>query len=247
MSTSASPRVRSFVRALKKSPQTAGVFNPWYDSDPDNDLALKGPQIRRAHLRYYLEQRLASARFLLIAEAIGYQGGHFSGMAMTSERLLLGYQTDRQIYPHSVFKGPSPRRSSDPAIQPKGFVEPTATIVWGSLLNAGVDPYEFVLWNAFPWHPYKPGHSKGMLTNRTPTPGEMEAAQPTLEQFMALFPRCSIIAIGKKCTASMEAMGMDCRTVRHPANGGATAFREQALAIFKNAKRTTSQGSLVLS
>ena len=230
---SANPKVRSFIRALKKSPQTAGVFNPWYDSDPDNDLDQKGPLIRRSQLRYYLEQRIPSARFLLIAEAIGYQGGHFSGMAMTSERILLGHQTGKQIHPHSVFRGHSPRRSSDPAIQPKGFVEPTATIVWGSLLAAGVNPYEFVLWNAFPWHPYQPRHTKGMLTNRTPTPKELDAARPYLEQFIALFPRCSIIAIGQKCAVSMEAMEIDCHVVRHPANGGATAFREQTLAIFR--------------
>ena len=233
---SANPRIKSFIRALRKSPKTDGVFNPWYDSDPDNDRDQKGPLIRRTQLRYYLEQRMTSARYLLIAEAVGYQGGHFTGMAMTSERLLLGHQTGRQIHPHSVFRGHSPRRSSDPAIQPKGFVEPTATIVWGSLLGAGINPYEFVLWNAFPWHPYKPGHAKGMLTNRTPTPGELAAARPHLERFIALFPRCSIIAIGQKCAASMEVMGMDCHVVRHPANGGATTFREQALAIFRREK-----------
>jgi len=188
---SANPKVRSFIRALKKSPQTAGVFNPWYDSDPDNDLDQKGPLIRRTQLRFYLEQRIASARFLLIAEAVGYQGGHFSGMAMTSERILLGHQIDRQIHPDTVFRGHRPQRTSNPAIQLKGFVEPTATIVWGSLLAAGVNPYEFVLWNAFPWHPYQPRHTKGMLTNRTPTPKELDAARPYLEQFIALFPPCS--------------------------------------------------------
>ena len=46
----------------------------------------------------------------------------------------------------------------------------------------------------------------------------------------------TFVAIGQKCAASMEAMGMDCHVVRHPANGGATAFREQALALFRRKK-----------
>ena len=46
-------------------------------------------------------------------------------------------------------------------------MEPTCTVVWKSVCEAGLDPRMVILWNAFPWHPYKP--EKGMLSNRTPS------------------------------------------------------------------------------
>ncbi len=226
--------VANFIKTLKNAPAQSPIFNPWYDVDPDNDQTANAPKIRRKHLQLYLEQRIASARYLLIAEAVGYQGAHFSGVAMTSERILLGNLAHRHISPSHVFKAHDPKRTSQPEKRPLGFTEPTATIVWSSLLNLGINPYEFVLWNAVPWHPYQPQHPKGMLTNRTPTSAELEYSQPFLHAFLELFPNCHLLAIGKKCASMLETLQIECHPVRHPANGGATQFREQTHSFLKS-------------
>src|ERR1700758_270504 len=82
-----------FLHLLKKSPSGA-VFNPWWEVDNENDIDTNAPAIRRNQLRAYLEQRLGKANLAIIGEAIGYRGGHFSGIPMTSERILLGKQPD---------------------------------------------------------------------------------------------------------------------------------------------------------
>ena len=218
--------VEKFVRALKKSPEGA-IFNPWYDVDKDNDSTKSAPKIRREQLTQYLKERQEPAKLLLIAEAVGYQGGHFTGMAMTSERILLGHQAKKGILPEHVFQGIAPRRTSKKEVRDLGFNEPTATIVWSTLLDSGQSPYEFVLWNIFPWHPIRLNSDKGTLTNRTPTDAELLYAKPALQKFLALFPERPIVAIGKKSHGTLENMGIESIPVRHPANGGATLFRQQ--------------------
>ena len=80
-----------FLRLLRKSPSGA-VFNPWWEVDEQNDIGRHAPAMRRRRLRAYLRKRLGQAKVALIGEALGYRGGHFSGIPMTSERLLLGKQ-----------------------------------------------------------------------------------------------------------------------------------------------------------
>ena len=47
-------------------------------------IGPEAPAIRREQLRRYLDERIGHARLLLVAEAAGYQGAKFSGIAMTS-------------------------------------------------------------------------------------------------------------------------------------------------------------------
>ena len=81
--------VEKFIRLLKQSPSGA-VFNPWWQVDEQNDIDRNGPVIRRNHLRAYLRKRLGKVKVAVIGEALGYRGGHFSGIPMTSERIFLG-------------------------------------------------------------------------------------------------------------------------------------------------------------
>src|SRR6266545_1986160 len=131
--------IEGFIRLLKKSPSSS-VFNPWWQVDKQNDIDCNAPAIRRKHLRAYLHQRLDKVKLVVIGEALGYRGGHFSGIPMTSERILLGKKENAGIKPEHVFSSPAgagPRRTSKRERCPDGFSEPTATIVWGTLLRLG--------------------------------------------------------------------------------------------------------------
>jgi uracil-DNA glycosylase len=216
--------ISKFVESLKRTPR--GLFNPWFHQDKKNDRVPHAPDIRRKQLETYLTERQHSAKYLFIAEALGYQGGHFTGIAMTSERILLGFQEEKYgVKPKHVFKTEQPNRTSRPDLIEKGMSEPTATIMWGALTDLGIDPYEVVLWNAVPWHPYNP--DKGMLSNRTPLAGEMEAGFKHLKKFISLFNNPKIVAVGRKCEQSLSELGIEYIGVRHPANGGAPKFRRQ--------------------
>jgi hypothetical protein len=194
------------MKLLKKSP-SGPVFNPWHDIDSLHDASPGAPAVRREQLASYLGER-QKATVILLAEALGYQGGHFTGLAMTSERLLLGHLRHKGLGPEMVFSV-SPRRTSREDVRFDGFTEPTATIVWGAMRELGIDTRRVILWNAFPWHPYKP--DKGYLSNRTP--GDEEVLQ--------------------KSAALLAAMGLSAPALRHPANGGAGKFRAQFAQVMK--------------
>jgi uracil-DNA glycosylase len=216
----------NFLRLLKASPSHA-VFSPWWQVDEENDIGPQSPAIRREHLTVYFRERLGKARLAIVGEALGYRGGHFTGIPMTSERMLLGKQ------PLQILTGVKPRRTSQPAKCQEGFSEPTATIVWGTLWRLGLMPEEFVLWNAFPWHSFDP--PRGMLSNRTPNKSERAAGLPVLKAFLELFPCDQVIALGKIATAQLEELGVDAHYIRHPASGGAKLFRRQiAKALQKS-------------
>src|SRR6267154_1672793 len=124
-------QLNHFLRLLKRSPCGA-VFNPWWQVDEQNDIGPSAPAIRRKQLRAYLQQRLGKEKLVLIGEAVGYRGGHFSGIPMTSERLLLGRSKTVRLKSSDVLSGLNPRRTSKSENCPNGFSEPTATIVWGT-------------------------------------------------------------------------------------------------------------------
>lgn len=224
--------ISNFIDLLKTNPD-GPLFNPWYDRDRVHDENPRAPDIRRLQFQAYLQERIGKAKYLLIAEALGYQGGHFTGIAMTSERILLGYQEEKYgVAPDHVFRSRNPVRTSNVAVNEKGMSEPTATIMWGTLLELGIDPYEVVLWNAVPWHPYNPESKRGLLSNRTPTRQEMAAGLNILGSFLDLFNGTQPIAVGRKCEQSLVDLGIEHEHVRHPANGGAPEFRKQLKALI---------------
>jgi uracil-DNA glycosylase len=212
-----------FLRLLKASPSGA-VFNPWWQIDEEDDFGPHSPAIRRKHLAVYFRERLGKARLAIVGEALGYRGGHFSGIPMTSERMLLGKQP-------VILAGIKPRRTSKPSICADGFSEPTATIVWDALLKIGMLPDEFVLWNAFPWHSFDP--RRGLLSNRMPNKSEQLSGRPVLKDFLELFPCEQIVALGKIAAAQLEQLGVNAHCVRHPASGGAKLFRQQIAKIVR--------------
>jgi uracil DNA glycosylase superfamily protein len=239
--------IDDFLQLLKNSPSGA-VFNPWWQIDEQNDIGRNAPSIRRKQLGAYLRERLGMASLAIIGEAVGYRGGHFSGIPMTSERILLGKQKDigaalskrrsrhgtvsddiQQRPPLQIIAGIKPQRTSKPEKCTNGFSEPTATIVWGTLLRLGFKPDQFVLWNAFPWHSFQP--RRGALSNRMPNKSERTAGLPVLKAFLELFPCEQVVALGKIAAAQLEQLDVQARCVRHPASGGAKLFREQIAKV----------------
>jgi hypothetical protein len=245
--TVSSKSLGDFLQLLKRSPAGA-VFNPWWESDEQNDIGRSAPVIRRKQLYAYLQKRLGKASIAVIGEAVGYRGGHFSGIPMTSERLLLGKQTlivaalceRRNLQdsvrhggrrpPLQIISGINPRRTSKSKKCPDGFSEPTATIVWGTLSRHGLEPDQFVLWNAFPWHSFDP--LRGMLSNRMPNKSERAAGLPVLKAFLELFSCDQVVALGKIAAAQLEKLNVDARGIRHPASGGAKLFRQQIANVL---------------
>jgi hypothetical protein len=184
------------------------LFNPWVDRCPE-DLKDNGPEVKLGRLSAHLDCRPA---FILCGEAAGYQGCRHSGMAFTSERLLL-----EGVIPR--IEWPSGRLTS----RRLPFSEPSATIVWKTLFRLGIAQHT-ILWNALQLHPYKDGDIR---SNRTPTPAEIALGEPALRILVDAFPEARLVAVGRKAEGLLHQMGVQvARAVRHPANGGATAFAD---------------------
>lgn len=206
------------------------VFNPWAEWTEAYDIGPDAPAIRRDNLRRYLEHRLGSAKYILVAEAAGYKGARFSGITMTDERLLLGHRNTDRIKPTMAFDGDKKRTSRHGFAGRTGSAESTSCVMYNFMADYGVDPHEVVMWNSFPFHPYKPNQP---MSNRTPAQAEIDACNEIHRIFFSLFPGCQVIAVGQKASTLLKSMGIQHQAVRHPANGGVPDFRLQTAAAMK--------------
>lgn len=183
-----------------------GLFNPWADRCPD-DVDANDADAKLARLSAHLD---CDPRFILCGEAIGFAGGRHSGMAFTSERLLLEGFIPRVEIPAQRLTSRNPP-----------FSEPSATIVWKALHRLAIAEHT-ILWNAVQLHPYKFGNIR---SNRTPTNSEIALGSKALRGLLDAFPRAKVVAVGRKAEELLKIMAVrTAGSVRHPANGGATAF-----------------------
>lgn len=224
---------KQFVQSLLRW-HGPDAFNPWADFDPDYDVAY-ARSIRKAQLERYLTRRLGNARILLVAEACGYQGGRFTGVAMTCERMMLSLHPT--VNARMVIGAPGRRtsRADSPGLPKEiqrrsGFNEPTDTVVWDACLSAGLAPEEFLLWNIFPFHPHQKGR---MLTNRTPTEKELSDGLAYTRELLRMTGPLLLFAVGRKSEATLREAGYHPVGLRHPANGGANLFREGLFDALK--------------
>jgi hypothetical protein len=184
------------------------LFNPWRDHCAD-DVPSNGPDAKLARLAAHLD---CNPKFILCGEAPSYRGCRHSGIAFTSEHLLLQ-------------KGKIPRMShvSDRlTIKKDPYKESSATIVWKELYRLGIQDCT-VLWNALQMHPHELGKPK----NRTPTREEFEIGKPALQKLVKEFPSAIVVAVGRKAERSLKSMGIPYKPVRHPAYGGGSEFARQ--------------------
>lgn len=195
-------------------PSTRSVFNPWRDRCR-HDTAENGPEARVARLAAHFS--LVRAGFLLVGEAPGYQGARHSGIAFSSEALLLDGAIARVAQP-----GERLTKRERP------FREPSATLVWRELYRLDIADTT-LLWNAYPCHPHRIGEP---WSNRTPTDSEIEHGLPALRLIARAHPRARIVAVGRKAQSLLAAGGISVAgAVRHPARGGAREFAEGLAAI----------------
>ncbi len=204
------------------------TFNPWRDTSADYEID-GAVAIRQKQLMDYLTLRLGKAKMILIAEACGYQGGHFSGIAMTCERMILNQHPKVNSQMILGYQGQRTSREDSPLIvkptqKEKGFNEPTDSVVWSACLEAGLAPDEFILWNIFPFHPYKKGN---LLSNRTPSDEELAIGLTFTKELIAMAGNLPLFAIGRKSEITLANAGLSATGLRHPANGGANIFRQQ--------------------
>lgn len=188
-------KIRSFVEGLSK-----------IDRIPDSSAPFENPYQSKI-CRYNLEQylRFLSAvhpQVFLVGEAPGYRGCQLTGIPFTDERQLLN--------PENFFALGDWKRPESTGNQQ----EASATVIWQGLRENGLIP---LMWNAFPFHPYKEGDRQ---TNRTPNAREIVWGRETvyrLGQLMGIDP-ARIYAVGKK---SLKQLGLDEKHyIRHPAQGG---------------------------
>lgn len=185
--------------AAFKSPN---VFNPW---------------MNLACLMRLQEHFDCNAEFLLIGEAPGYQGCRWTGVPFTSERLVLDGGIPRVTCGDRTISG-----------RDRPYSEPSATVVWGCLHKLGIAD-RTVMWNAFAWHPHKPGNPE---SNRAPTRSELQAGADVLHSVLQHFNYARYVAVGQVAKKALETAGVSVfATVRHPSMGGATLFREQMRAL----------------
>ncbi|MBE0569910.1 MAG: uracil-DNA glycosylase [Ignavibacteriaceae bacterium] len=219
--------MESFYNSLRRN-KTDSVFNPWFDVDNENDMNALCPSKRLNNLKCYLIERL-EAEYLFVAEALGYQGGHFTGIPLTSERLILGGKIIKGIFPDLISKSKL-ERTSKVDLKRDGFSEPSATAVWEHILKLKMDPRNIVFWNAFPWHPYN--DKIGILSNRTPTETELNEGRVVLKELLAKIKFKKIIALGNEAFESLKKADIDVIKVRHPSYGGIPEFKRQIEQVF---------------
>lgn len=199
--------ISDFVQKVSQ-PQFPKMHNPWSQTC-ETELSQNGHLLRQERLMRHLNA--PNPRLLIIGEAPGYQGCRYSGLAFSSERLLVERAIPRM-------DGLDGDRITERA---KPWSEPSATIVWGALYEKNLAE-DVVMFNAVPWHPEG---GRGIHSNRTPTTAEKSEGLEHAQRLIALYPGVQIAALGNTASETLIELGFDHVKLRHPANGGAGKFR----------------------
>lgn len=207
------PQIRDFIYRLKQANPGQHCVNPYQNGCAAND-------VRCHNLKLYLGKlSKRQPTHLLIGEAPGYRGCRLSGIPFVSPAILT-----RGLPACDLFG------------LAQGFVLPedatavtneaSATIMWQTI--AAIKPTP-LLWNAFPFHPHKPGHPD---SNRSPGQAELAEGIAFLEQIIDMFQQPQLVAIGKKAAQLLSRCQWPHTAVRHPSHGGKDQFIKGIQALF---------------
>ena len=181
---------------------------------------------RVENMAAYIEARSQSARVLLLGEAPSHRGCRFTGISFCSE-VELAHK--RELVAHR------PLEMTSEASRAQPMRERSAAIIWDELERGGC-AREVVLWNAFPWHPYRtaaPREGEGLSgpgSNRKPKLVEVEQGRAAFDALLACFTHpLEIYAVGKVAEEALGRWnGARCAGyIRHPSMGGESRFRAQ--------------------
>src|SRR5215207_7911609 len=181
--------IDAFIERLAASPAGPSSVNPFDDS-------RHGNAIRRRNLELYLEQ-LADRRpmTLLLGEAPSYRGMRITGVPFTNASII-----ERGV-PHFGLFG-SDNGYAVPDDLPAVAAEPTATVMWRTLVELDFLP---VLWSAYPLHPHRPGDP---LSNRTPSAAEASEWSWSWLALKDLFSIRTVVAVGNVAHTSILRSGL---------------------------------------
>lgn len=195
------PQCNRFIDALARVEVSDRAVNQYARGDRAN-------AVRRRNLALYFEE-VGQPEMLLIGEAPSHRGGRLTGIAFTSENVMLG-----GIGGH-LGENRGYRKATE---GPKRSTEASATMVWATIRDLRPLP---LLWNAFPLHPF---HHGNPLSNRTPLTGELQTGQRFIEGLMEMFPIGRVVAVGNNAAKSLTLLGIAHDKVRHPSMGGKNEF-----------------------
>lgn len=97
-----------------------------------------------------------------------------------------------------------------------------------SIVDSKRDAFDVILWNIFPFHSY----NEELLTNRTPSSRELAEGITYLNMLLDLAKDAAIITIGVKSHQTLSDFEIKHGSVPHPANGGATNYRQQIAKLL---------------
>lgn len=207
--TACDAAVSAFLKSLTALPGGPRLFNFYRDADEtveDRDA----PAIRRDNLgRVLAWYRSRGACDLWLGEAPAWSGTRQSGVPFVGEHALPVLSTRLGLDPplRRATRGPEPARATQ-----------TAREIWRALEDAPVP----LFWNAVPLHPHALGEPH---RNRTPGLREIQTARPLLEALVQLAGVRRILCIGRVAERAAAPLDIPRVPVRHPAQGGASAFR----------------------
>jgi hypothetical protein len=209
---------------LKTGVPLPNVFNPWGECDPI-DRMQSPAEARLSRLAQHFD---VSPRFILVGEAPGFKGCHFSGIPFADEKLILDREVPRVTAAGRLTTLPSP------------LSEDSSKRVWQVLKELKIED-SVVLWNAFPWHPHYPGHP---CLNRTSAAEELRRGLSVLREVRALFPEAKMIPVGNRAEDALKKLCVALPRVPHPANrrGGMAPFRNELRARVEAENHMTSGG-----
>lgn len=199
--------IEHFLLTLKAVPSTQAWTNFYYGSE-------EAPLTRLNNLRhyFYLIAR-QQPKTMLLGETPSYYG-YNSGIPFTNRSSLLQ---------HPFFKESQCQALDLLPLQTK---RKSTSQVWMLLEELEFYP---LLWNIFPFHAHQAG---APFTNRTPKKKELLLGLPYTKELIKIFAIKKVICLGRKAESMAERLSLPYKYVRHPANGGATLFKEQLRALF---------------